>query len=105
MTVGALLGVTPSASRDLSGLRPNILLLMADDFGIGDIGCYGNDTIRQGSENGSSGVSMKTPLTGGQTFDVCSPDLDRIPHTSVPRPLAPRSALTSANPSSDASYV
>ncbi|XP_077744731.1 arylsulfatase L isoform X2 [Canis aureus] len=44
--VGVLLGARPSACRDLSGSRPNILLLMADDFGIGDIGCYGNNSIR-----------------------------------------------------------
>ena len=25
--------------------KPNILILLADDVGIGDIGCYGNDTI------------------------------------------------------------
>ena len=24
---------------------PNILVLLADDLGIGDIGCYGNDTV------------------------------------------------------------
>jgi len=46
VTVGVLLGVRPSACGDLSGARPNILLLMADDFGIGDIGCYGNNSIR-----------------------------------------------------------
>uniref|UniRef100_A0A8C5P9H0 Sulfatase N-terminal domain-containing protein n=1 Tax=Leptobrachium leishanense TaxID=445787 RepID=A0A8C5P9H0_9ANUR len=26
--------------------KPNFVLLMADDLGIGDIGCFGNDTIR-----------------------------------------------------------
>ncbi|XP_059819737.1 arylsulfatase D-like [Hypanus sabinus] len=26
--------------------QPNIVLIMADDLGIGDIGCYGNNTIR-----------------------------------------------------------
>ncbi|KAM9577381.1 arylsulfatase D-like [Trichechus inunguis] len=26
--------------------RPNVLLIMADDLGIGDLGCYGNDSLR-----------------------------------------------------------
>ncbi|XP_032973404.1 arylsulfatase D isoform X2 [Rhinolophus ferrumequinum] len=29
-----------------SAFKPNILLIMADDLGIGDLGCYGNDTLR-----------------------------------------------------------
>lgn len=27
-------------------IRPNVLLIVADDLGIGDVGCFGNDTIR-----------------------------------------------------------
>lgn len=29
-----------------SAFKPNILLVMADDLGIGDLGCCGNDTLR-----------------------------------------------------------
>ncbi|NXO03699.1 STS sulfatase, partial [Rhinopomastus cyanomelas] len=29
-----------------SASRPNVILMMADDLGIGDLGCYGNRTLR-----------------------------------------------------------
>ncbi|XP_033473647.1 arylsulfatase D isoform X2 [Epinephelus lanceolatus] len=45
-----LLALLLAAGRDVTGeemdRKPNFVLMMVDDLGIGDIGCYGNDTIR-----------------------------------------------------------
>ncbi|GLD59931.1 arylsulfatase D-like protein [Lates japonicus] len=45
-----LLSLLLAAGSDVTGeevdRKPNIILMMVDDLGIGDIGCYGNDTIR-----------------------------------------------------------
>lgn len=39
-----------TAGSDVTGKefdqKPNFVLMVVDDLGIGDIGCYGNDTIR-----------------------------------------------------------
>lgn len=35
-----------SELKAANALQPNILLIMADDLGIGDLGCYGNHTLR-----------------------------------------------------------
>uniref|UniRef100_A0A3P9JY93 Arylsulfatase H n=1 Tax=Oryzias latipes TaxID=8090 RepID=A0A3P9JY93_ORYLA len=44
----ALLPLILTAGSDVSAVeqKPNFILMMVDDLGIGDIGCYGNDTIR-----------------------------------------------------------
>ncbi|KAL6485323.1 hypothetical protein MHYP_G00073680 [Metynnis hypsauchen] len=34
----------PTSAGDAA--KPNFVLMMVDDLGIGDVGCYGNDTIR-----------------------------------------------------------
>ncbi|XP_076026247.1 arylsulfatase D [Genypterus blacodes] len=50
LSVPALFYMLLTAGRDAAGeevdSKPNFVLIMADDLGIGDVGCYGNDTIR-----------------------------------------------------------
>lgn len=35
-----------SAEINPAGKRPNFVVLLVDDLGIGDVGCFGNDTIK-----------------------------------------------------------
>src|SRR5689334_510487 len=37
---------TPARSRDWSGSRPNIILILADDMGFSDLGSYGETIIQ-----------------------------------------------------------
>lgn len=52
--------------------RPNIVLMMADDFGIGDPGCYGNSTLRTPNIDrlASGGVKLTQHLAASP---LCTP--------------------------------
>ncbi|KAK7905085.1 hypothetical protein WMY93_017692 [Mugilogobius chulae] len=72
-----LLSVLSATGSDVTGpdkdRLPNFVLMMVDDLGIGDIGCYGNDTIRFDSHIdrlASEGVRLTQHLSAAP---LCTP--------------------------------
>ena len=55
-----------------SGRPPNIVLMMADDVGMGDLGCFGNTTLRTPNIDrmAREGVKLSQHLTAAS---VCTP--------------------------------
>ena len=48
-----------SASSEISSAKPNFVLIVADDLGYGDIGCYGNDRNRTPNLDAMAAEGMK----------------------------------------------
>ncbi|XP_041662392.1 arylsulfatase D isoform X1 [Cheilinus undulatus] len=76
LLAGLLLPLLLSAGSDVTGeevaRKPNIVLMMVDDLGIGDIGCYGNDTIRTPNVDrlASEGVKLTQHIAAAP---LCTP--------------------------------
>jgi arylsulfatase A-like enzyme len=67
------LAAVQTASADDSGLstRPNIILIMTDDQGYGDLGCHGNTMIRTPNLDALHAESLR--LTDFHVDPTCSP--------------------------------
>ncbi|XP_070606975.1 arylsulfatase D-like isoform X2 [Erythrolamprus reginae] len=73
--VGLVAWVVSSLFSQIYGInasRPNILLIMADDLGYGDLGCFGNNTIRTPNidQLAKEGVKLTQHIAAAS---VCTP--------------------------------
>ena len=70
--VAACAGLLPVVSAAEGGRKPNIIYIMADDLGYGDLGCYGQKRIKTPSLDRMAEEGMRfTQHYAGST--VCAP--------------------------------
>ncbi|NND98929.1 MAG: arylsulfatase [Pirellulaceae bacterium] len=73
------LGVLTSSAalaQELAGARPNILLVMTDDQGMGDLSCMGNELLR--TPNLDRFYSLSTRFTDFHVSPTCAPTRSAI---------------------------
>ncbi|MHC4629084.1 MAG: sulfatase-like hydrolase/transferase [Planctomycetota bacterium] len=68
----ALIGDRRAEARSKTGSKPNIILIMADDLGYGDIGCYGSTKIETPNIDALAEGGMKF-TDYHSNCPVCSP--------------------------------
>ena len=66
-----LVVVTPVFANDLKGSRPNIIFVMPDDQGMGDLSCLGNEVLR--TPNLDKFYGLSTRFTEFHVSPTCAP--------------------------------
>lgn len=73
VSTGCVQGKKESSSKAVDFKKPNIIFIMADDLGIGDLGCYGQDRIKTPSIDALAKSGMKfTQHYSGSTVSAPS---------------------------------
>ena len=68
--------VLPLGAKPLAGTRPNIILVMTDDQGMGDLSCMGNRVLR--TPNLDSFYAYSTRFTEFHVSPTCAPTRSAI---------------------------
>ena len=68
--------VLPVEGRPLAGTRPNIILVMTDDQGMGDLSCMGNEVLR--TPNLDRFYASSTRFTDFHVSPTCAPTRSAI---------------------------
>ena len=72
VAVVCVLAVPPASRASEAAPRPNVVFIMADDLGYGDLGCYGQEKIRTPNLDRLAKAGMKlTQHYAGS--NVCAP--------------------------------
>ncbi len=71
LAVGALAGYAAEGRADTPAARPNVVLIITDDQGYGDLGCHGNPVLKTPNLDRLHGESVR--LTHFNSSPVCSP--------------------------------
>ena len=69
-------GFMTARAEPLAGSRPNIILVMTDDQGMGDLSCMGNEVLR--TPNLDRFYAMATRLTDFHVSPTCAPTRSAI---------------------------
>ena len=68
--------VPAAETPSLAGTRPNIILVLTDDQGMGDLSCFGNPVLR--TPNMDSLRTQSTQFTDFQVSPTCAPTRSAI---------------------------
>jgi len=113
LVLGLFLAGVAWASTEAAAARPNVVLVMTDDQGYGDLGCHGNDVIKTPTLDKLYAQSVR--LTNFHVDPTCSPTRSALLtghysvrtgvwHTIQGRSMLRRDELTFGNLLGEAGY-
>src|SRR5437773_2542086 len=93
----AVLGAVPGIRAAESSQRPNFLIILCDDLGYGDLGCYGHPTIQTPNLDGLAAQGLR--LTDCYAAaPVCSPSRAGLLTGRTPSRIGIYSWIPAAHP-------